>query len=31
MMGGEKKRVEMLLTGTYPLLEKVHYEGSFEV
>ncbi len=24
-----KKRVEMLLTGEYPLLEKVHYEGSF--
>jgi len=24
-----KKRVEMLLTGDYPLLEKVNYEGSF--
>lgn len=24
-----KKRVEMVLTGNYPLLEKINYEGSF--
>lgn len=24
-----KKRVEMLLTGDYPILEKINYEGSF--
>src|SRR5687768_7027847 len=27
--GRRKKRVEMFLTGAYPLLEKVNYEGSF--